>query len=68
VAWCDAVERRLAEGMSEDWPGRPPEREAPSYAPPLRGRERMQRMLSVVIAALLLLIPAVTFYLVLHLG
>jgi type VI secretion system protein ImpK len=65
ASWCEAVERRLADSKPEDWTGRPPEREAPSYAPPLHGRERLQRMLSVVIAALLLLIPAATFFLVL---
>jgi type VI secretion system protein ImpK len=61
-AWCDAVARRLAEGRAGEW--RLPEREPPGYAPPLRGRERLQRMLSVAIAAGLLLVPAVTFFLV----
>lgn len=61
ASWCDAVARRLADAAAEEWPGKPAERPAPSYAPPLRGRERLQRMLTVVIAAVLLLVPVATF-------
>jgi type VI secretion system protein ImpK len=65
-AWRDAAEARITQGQAQDWPP-PPERETPSHVPPLRGRERVQRMVLVAAAVLLLLIPAATFYLVLQL-
>jgi type VI secretion system protein ImpK len=66
--WIDAVEARMAQGRPDDWPGRPPERETPNSAPPRHARERLQRMLSIAVVVVLLLIPAATFFLVMKLG
>ncbi len=66
--WIDAVEGRMAQGRPDDWPGKPPERETPSSAPPRHARQRLQRMLSVAVLVVLLLIPAATFFLVMKLG
>jgi type VI secretion system protein ImpK len=62
-AWRDAVEGRVTRGAGQEWPA-PPEREPPGSVPPLRGRERLQRMILVAAAVLLVLVPAATFYLV----
>jgi type VI secretion system protein ImpK len=67
-SWVEAAEARLKQSQSGEWPNAPTGGEAPSSAPPLRGRERLERMLSVVVTALLVLIPAITFFLVLYLG
>ena len=64
--WRRTVERRLEKGQRQEWEG-PPEQEPPIHVPPLRGRDRLQRMIVIVCVLLGLLIPAATCYLVLKL-
>jgi type VI secretion system protein ImpK len=65
-AWCSAVEARLAQGRGE-WPS-PPERKPETNVPPLRGRERMQRMILAGCLLLGVLIPVGVFLIVSQLG
>lgn len=53
AGWVDAVKKRVLAARSAEFP-LPPEREVPTYVPPLKGRGRFTRMLrfgAVIVAA-----------------
>jgi type VI secretion system protein ImpK len=60
-ARVSAVQTRIGRAAE---PPVPPEREAATFVPPRRGRERMQTMVLVWAAVLLLLVPVAVFFLV----
>jgi len=64
--WIAAVRARLGKEHVA-WQG-PPELEPPTYVPPLRARDRLQRMVLACGMTLLVLIPIVVFVVVRHLG
>ena len=59
--------QQLNRARSREW-RLPPERETVARVPPLRGRQKLRRMLLVVSGVLLVMIPAVAFYLALWSG
>jgi type VI secretion system protein ImpK len=65
-AWLTSVRTQLARAQSQPWIA-PPEREPQTNVPPLRGRNRLQKMLLVGGVLLLLLIPVLTLFLMLQL-
>lgn len=66
-AWTAGVQARLTNKQAAEWP-HPPELEPPTNVPPLRGRERLQRVVWLCGAALLVLIPIVAFFVVQQMG
>ena len=62
-AWTLAAQARIGQSQAQEWPA-PPELPAPTDVPPRRGRERLQRMLRVGGALLLVLVPVVAFFVV----
>jgi type VI secretion system protein ImpK len=62
-AWREAAEAQI--GRPREWVG-PPDAQLPPDVPPLEGAQRFQRMALAVGAAVLLLIPAAMFYLVMQ--
>jgi type VI secretion system protein ImpK len=60
--WVAATREQLARARSREWQP-PPELEPVTRVPPLRGRQVLRRMLLFVSAVLLVMIPAVAFYL-----
>jgi type VI secretion system protein ImpK len=60
--WVAATREQLARARSREWQP-PPELEPVTRVPPLRGRQALRRMLLVVSAVLLVMIPAVAFFL-----
>jgi type VI secretion system protein ImpK len=66
-AWVMTNQARLSRPDAAEWPG-PPELEPPTNVPPLRGRQRLQRVVWLCGAALLILIPIVAFFVVQQLG
>lgn len=65
--WVKASSAAIAKGQGAEWP-MPPELEAPVNVPPLRGRERMQKMAMVGAVLIAILVPVVTFLVVLKLS
>lgn len=65
--WVAATQARLAKHQTQDWHG-PPELEPTTNVPPLRARERLQRMVLTGGLLLLVLIPIVVFLVVRQLG
>jgi type IV/VI secretion system ImpK/VasF family protein len=59
--WLGTVQARIAKGQGQECPI-PPEQDPPINVPPRRGRERLQRLVLVWGAVLLLLIPVAVFY------
>jgi type IV/VI secretion system ImpK/VasF family protein len=66
-AWAAAAQARLVQALGHEWAA-PPELDPPTHVPPLRGQERLQRLVLVGGIALLLLLPVATFVLVRRLG
>ncbi|MFO0969512.1 MAG: DotU family type IV/VI secretion system protein [Gemmataceae bacterium] len=64
--WLTATQARLAKEPKAWIP--PPELEPPVFVPPLRGRDRLQRMALACGFVILLLVPALTFLLMRRLG
>jgi type VI secretion system protein ImpK len=65
--WVATTQARLAQQHLTDWQG-PPELEPATNVPPLRARERLQRMVLAGGLTLLLLIPVVVFLVVRQMG
>ena len=64
--WVSATQARLANDF-KPWTA-PPELEPPTFVPPLRGRDRLQRMVLACGFVFLLLVPLLAFLLVRQLG
>jgi type VI secretion system protein ImpK len=64
--WLSATQARLAL-EHKPWPA-PPELEPPTFVPPLRGRDKLQRMVLACGFVFLLLVPLLAFLLVRQLG
>lgn len=58
--WVAAARAQLARTQTQQWPY-PPELEPPSHVPPLHGRKRFRRMLTLGGAALLVIVPLLVF-------
>ena len=65
--WLTATQARIAQVRGQEWTY-PAELDPPSFVPPLRGRERLQKMVITGGLVLLLLIPLLAFFVVHHLG
>jgi len=68
AAWRDAVETQLARGKPPDWPEKPQELKPEGNAAPRRGRERLRRVVALVLVVAALLIPTVAFFLINQFG
>ncbi|QDU62428.1 hypothetical protein Pan216_32950 [Planctomycetes bacterium Pan216] len=66
-SWISAGRARIAKSQRRTWAA-PPEIDPPTNVPPLRARDRLQRMVVIAGATLLLVIPIVTFMIVDQLG
>jgi len=66
-SWRATTQARLGQVLAQDWQA-PPELEPFTNVPPLRARERLQRMVLAGSMALLFLIPVVVFFAVRYLG
>lgn len=64
--WLEATRARVERGRQVTWTP-PPELDPPANAPPLRGQESMQSMLLFCGVTILLLIPVITFLVVVRL-
>jgi type VI secretion system protein ImpK len=64
-AWVAGTQIRVAKSQAQEW-AVPPELQPPTNVPPLRGRERLQRMVLVAGMILLILIPVTTVLLVIQ--
>ncbi|HEY1858790.1 MAG TPA: DotU family type IV/VI secretion system protein [Gemmataceae bacterium] len=64
-AWVAGTQIRVAKSQAQEWVV-PPELQPPTNVPPLRGRERLQRMVVIAGVILLILIPVTTVLLVIH--
>jgi type VI secretion system protein ImpK len=62
-AWVAGTQIRVAKSQAQEWQV-PPELQPPTNVPPLRGRDRLQRMVLIVGLVLLIVIPLTTFLLV----
>jgi type VI secretion system protein ImpK len=62
-AWVADARTALTGSAAREWPA-PPELPVPPRVPPLTGRQRLQRMLLIAGAGLLVLIPALALFLV----
>jgi type VI secretion system protein ImpK len=62
-AWADATGKRIGREQGKDFPA-PPGIDPQTYVPPLRGRDRLQRMAMIGAVFVLLLIPAMAFFIV----
>jgi type VI secretion system protein ImpK len=63
-SWCERVKAQIEQGQSDEF-NLAVEGQPRTYVPPLEGERGLQTMLTVAGAALLLLIPVLTFLLVL---
>jgi type VI secretion system protein ImpK len=61
--WCERIGKRLGKELGSEWQG-PPELEPPSYVPPLRGKEKLQKMIACLAIFAFVLVPVVAMYLV----
>jgi type VI secretion system protein ImpK len=66
-AWVAGTRIRVSKGLAKEW-SNPAEHQLEPNVPPLRGRERLQRMVLIAGLVLLILIPLTTFLLVLPAG
>jgi type VI secretion system protein ImpK len=64
ATWRDAVESQLSRVHNQPWPG-PQELQPDINAMPRRSKERLRRLLVAIIGLVALLIPVLTFYLLL---
>jgi type VI secretion system protein ImpK len=62
-AWTAGTQIRVAKSQAQEWQV-PSELQPPTNVPPLRGRDRLQRMVLVTGLVLLIIIPLTTFLLV----
>jgi type VI secretion system protein ImpK len=62
-AWVAGTQIRVYKSQAQEWQV-PPELQPPTNVPPLRGRDRLQRMVLIVGLVLLIVIPLTTFLLV----
>jgi type VI secretion system protein ImpK len=62
-AWVAGTQIRVAKSQAQEWQV-PPELQPPTNVPPLRGRDRLQRMVLIVGLVLLIVIPLTTGLLV----
>jgi type VI secretion system protein ImpK len=62
-AWAAGTQIRVAKSQAQEWQV-PPELQPPTNVPPLRGRDRLQRMVLITGLILLIVIPLTTFLLV----
>ena len=62
-SWVKASQARIAKGQKQEFPV-PADRGAPTNVPPLRGPERLQKMMLTLAGFVLLLIPFLAFYVV----
>ncbi len=62
-AWVAGTQIRVSKSQAKEWQV-PPELQPPSHVPPLRGRDRLQRMVLIAGLVLLIVIPLTTFLLV----
>lgn len=60
-AWADAAGKRIAREQGREWPV-PPEIDPPVNVPPLRGREKLHRMVLTVAVFTFGLVPIITFF------
>lgn len=60
-AWADTAGKRIAREQGREWPV-PPEIDPPVNVPPLRGREKLHRMVLTVAIFTFLLVPFITFF------
>jgi type VI secretion system protein ImpK len=65
--WANAAATRIGRGQGQEWPV-PPEKEAPINVPPLRGRERLQTMVTVGGVLVGVLVTVLAFLLVYQFG
>lgn len=65
--WVAATQARVAQIRGQEW-AYPAELDPPTFVPPLRGRERLQRMVISGGLVLLVLIPLLAFFVVQHVG
>jgi len=66
-AWRDATEAQINKGQQQKWPG-PQEQQPATNVPPLRGRDKLRRVMLAVGLVIALLVPAAAFYVVNQLG
>jgi type VI secretion system protein ImpK len=66
-AWAANSRHRLGKVQEQDWPFST-ELEPPTHVPPLRGRDRLRRMIAVGWITLLLMIPVMSFLIVHRMG
>jgi type VI secretion system protein ImpK len=66
-AWVAGTQIRVTRSQGKQWPY-PAELQAPTYVPPLRGRERLQKLVLAAGALLLFVIPVTLFILIQQLG
>jgi type VI secretion system protein ImpK len=66
-SWSEVTRAQIEKGQGEAWVS-PPELDAPSKVPPLRGLERLQKMVVRGLVLMLLLIPLAAFFVVLQFG
>jgi type VI secretion system protein ImpK len=65
--WIAATRQRIFQGREVEWVS-PPELEPPTHVPPLRGRERLRKVIATAGVLLLLLLPVAAFFVVQQLG
>lgn len=65
--WVTATRARIAKSQRRSWPY-PPEIDPPTYVPPLRGKDRLRRMIVIGGTVLLFIIPIIVFVVMDQLG
>jgi type VI secretion system protein ImpK len=62
-SWVRATQVRIAKGQKQEFPV-PPDRNVNTHVPPLRGREKLQKMVLTLAVFVLIFIPFLAFYVV----
>lgn len=62
-SWVRSCQVRIAKGQKQEFPV-PPDRNVNTHVPPLRGREKLQKMVLALAVFVLLFIPFLAFYVV----
>ncbi len=65
LGWTRATQVRIAKGQKQEWPV-PADRNVNTHVPPLRGREKLQKMVLALAVFVLIFIPFLAFYVVRH--